>query len=195
MIQAGGLRMAVPLVAFWAVAGLHTAMRSPVAKRGSWIFRTISGTPGQDEMSGGRRLAVCIASIGSVCVMVLIDACAPPGVPGLAEVGMQLLFACGLPLLLAELFFADTRTAPFTGVARRSVHALPLAFVRYFVLMPAFVLTVASGEAWAVSSGTNAVCAAFLLSGAYVSARTFRVWLSSRPDGANELTLLTLHDE
>lgn len=77
VIQANGLPMAVPLLAFWAVAGLHTAMRSPVAKRGSWIFRAICGTPGLDELSGGRRLAVCVSWIGTVCAVVLIDACAP----------------------------------------------------------------------------------------------------------------------
>ena len=195
VIQADGLRMAVPLLAFWAVAGLHTAMRSPVAKRGSWLFRAISGTPGQDELSGGRRLAVCVAWVGIVCTMVLIDACAPRGVPGVAEAGAQFLFACGLPLLLAEIFFADTRTAPFTGVAQRSVHALPLAFVRYFVLMPAFVFTMAAGGSWAASSGRKFVCTAFLLGAAYVSVRTFRVWLSSRPAPTDEPTFVMLHDD
>lgn len=195
VIQANGLRMAVPLVAFWAVAGLHTAMRSPVAKRGSWIFRAISGTPGQEELSGGRRLTVCVAWTAVVCMMVLLNACAPRGVPSVAEAGTQLLFGCGLPLLLAELLFADTRTAPFTGAARRSVHALPLAFVRYFVLMPAFVFTIAAGESWATSSRSKAACAALLLGGACVCARTFRVWLSSRPAPADELTLVMLHDD
>lgn len=195
LIQADGLRMAVPLVAFWAVAGLHTAMRSPVAKRGSWIFQSISGTPGQDELSGGRRLTVCIAWIVTVFMTVLLNARAPRGIAGGAEVGAQLMFACGLPLILAEVFFADTRTAPFTGVARRSMHALPLAFVRYFVLMPAFVLTMAAGESWAASSGSNAACSALLLGAAFLGARTFRVWLSSRPAPADELTLVTLHDD
>ncbi len=195
VFQEDGLRMAVPLIAFWAVAGLHTAMRSPVATRGSWIFRAISGTPGEDELGGGRRLAVCVAWIGIVCTMVLLDACAPRGVPGVKEAGVQLLFGCGLPLLLAELFFADTRTAPFTGAARHSVNALPLAFVGYFVLLPAFVLTVAEAQQWAAGSRRNAICTALLLCGAYVCARNFRIWLSSRPAPEEELTLVTLHED
>ena len=41
-----GLRAAVPIVAFWTIAGLRTAFLSPADKRGSWIFRVILGKPG-----------------------------------------------------------------------------------------------------------------------------------------------------
>ena len=195
VFQAGGLPTAVPLVAFWTVAGLSTATRSPVAKRGSWVFRVIGGAPGQRELGGGRRLTVCAAWLTVLCTVFLLDACAPQGVPGRPELVVQVLFGCGLPLVLAEVFFANTRTVPFTGAARRSVHTLPLTLVRYFVLLPAFVLATTAFESWAATSASRMVCAAFLLGGAYGSARVCRVWLTSRPAPTDELTLVTLHED
>lgn len=195
VFQADGLRMAVPLVAFWAVAGLNTALRSPVGRRGSWIFRAISGTPGEEELRGGRRLTVCVAWAAMVCAIVLLDACAPEGVPGARAVVTQLLFGFGLPLVLAEVFFANTRTAPFTGGGQHSVHALPLTFVRYFVLLPAFVLLMTAAEGWAAASASKTVGAAILLGGAYACAHSFRAWLSCRPAPEDELTLVTLHED
>ena len=40
-----GLRAAVPIAAFWTIAGLRTAFLSPADRRGGWIFRVILGGP------------------------------------------------------------------------------------------------------------------------------------------------------
>ena len=194
VFEPDGLRMAVPLVAFWAIAGLKTALLSPVGRRGSWVFQVIRGAPGQEELRGERRLTLCVAWAATMLTIALLDACAPKGVPGASAVGTQLLFGCGLPLILAEIFFADIRTPPFTGAARRSVRALPLAFVRFFVLLPAFVLLMTEAEARAAVSASRMLYAAILLGGAYLCARSFRIWLSGRPGPEDELTLLTLHE-
>ncbi len=195
VFQRDGLRAAVPLVAFWAVAGLKMALLSPIGRRGSWIFRAINGTPGEEELRGGRRLTACVACAATLLTSLLLDASAPRGVPGTRAVVMQLLFGCGLTFLLTEIFFARTRSAPFTGIGQRSVYALPFAFVRYFVLLPAFVLSVAAVEAWAAASTSKTVCAAVLLGGTYVCARSVRVRLFSLPASREELTLLTFHDD
>ena len=195
VFQADGLRAAVPLVAFWAIAGLKTALLSPIGRRGSWIFRAINGTPGEEELRGGRRLTACVACAATLLTSLLLDACTPRGVPGTRAIVVQLLLGCGLPFVLTEIFFARTRSAPFTGIGQRSVYTLPFAFVRYFVLLPAFVLTVAALEAWAATSASKTVCAAVILGGMYVCARGLRVWLISLPASKDELTLITLHDD
>ncbi|MEA2263355.1 MAG: hypothetical protein QOJ51_6180, partial [Acidobacteriaceae bacterium] len=40
-----GLLAAVPIAAFWTIAGLRTAFLSPADRRGGWIFRLILGRP------------------------------------------------------------------------------------------------------------------------------------------------------
>jgi uncharacterized membrane protein YwzB len=46
-----GLRAAVPIAAFWAIAGLRTAFLSPMDKRGGWVFRVIMGKPGVEQLA------------------------------------------------------------------------------------------------------------------------------------------------
>ena len=46
-----GLRAAVPIAAFWTIAGLRTAFLSPTDKRGGWIFRVILGKPASAHLA------------------------------------------------------------------------------------------------------------------------------------------------
>ena len=42
-LSTDGLRAAVPIAAFWTIAGLRNAFLSPADRRGGWIFRVILG--------------------------------------------------------------------------------------------------------------------------------------------------------
>ena len=190
-----GLRMAVPVVAFWAVAGMKTALLSPIGHRASWIFQAICGEPGKDELRGVRRLTLCIAWAMTLAAIALLDAAAPEGMPAARTIVTQLISGCGLPLILTELFFAGNRTVPFTAAARRSVNSLPFTFVRYFVIFPTFALSITAGETWAAASVPKTIGAASALAAACVCARGIRIWLGARPTPPDELTLLAFHSD
>ena len=46
-----GLLAAVPIVAFWTIAGLRNAFLSPMDRRGGWVFRVILGRPGPAQLA------------------------------------------------------------------------------------------------------------------------------------------------
>lgn len=193
VIVEDGLRMAVPIVAFWVVAGMKTALLSPVGQRGSWVFHVIGGAPGAEELRGARRLALSLATLLTLLSIVMLDGAAPRGVPDTRTVLAQVIFGCGVPVLLTELLFANVRGVPFTGAKKRSVNHLPMLFVRYFVVFPAFALSVAAMEARAAQSPVRLLGAAAGLALVCLGARELRLWLSARPEAEDELMLLGFH--
>jgi len=190
VFSSDGLRMSVPVVAFWAVAGMKTVMLSPIGRRGSWIFRVIDGTPGNEVLRGGRVLTTCVAIAGTLLSIAVLNALAPRNLIGASMLVTQVLFGCTLPIILTEIFFADVRTVPFTGIERRSVHELPFTFVLYFVIFPAFVLTMAAAEGWTSVSVRNTSLGVMALGAAYLMAFSFRMWLGARLPPKEELTLI-----
>lgn len=190
VFSSAGLRMSVPVVAFWAVAGMKTVMLSPIGRRGSWIFRVIDGTPGNEVLRGGRVLTTCVAIAGTLLSIAALNALAPRNLIGIRMLVTQVLFGCTLPIILTEIFFADFRTVPFAGIERRSVHELPFTFVRYFVIFPAFVLTMAAAEDWTSLSVLNTSLGVIALGAASLMACSFRMWLIARLPPKEELTLI-----
>jgi hypothetical protein len=185
-----GLRVALPIVVFWTVAGMKTALLSPLGRRGSWIFHVIGGSPDPAQLRGARLLTTCTATVATLLAVGALDAAAPHGALGPRLLATQLLFACSLPLILSQLFFAGVRTVPFTGADRISTRELPLAFVRYFVTFPAFALSIAAAEIWTEVSVAHLVGGALLLLASYLLASEFRVWRATMPPLQEELTLM-----
>ena len=50
-ISSSGVRLAVPTLAFWIVAGLCTSLLSPADPAGSWVFRLIHGNASSDHLA------------------------------------------------------------------------------------------------------------------------------------------------
>ena len=73
-----GLRAAVPIIAFWTVAGLRAAFLGPADRRVNWLFRIIHGKPGWDESAATRMWVLLWALALTLGSVALIHAVAPP---------------------------------------------------------------------------------------------------------------------
>jgi len=147
-----GVRAALPVLAFWTVAGLRTALGAPVDRRGGWVFRVIQGRPTLEHLNGAKiwvalwGLAISLLTVGALREV------APNGLRApLATVG-QIVVALGLCLLLTDFLFMKTLAVPFTELRRASITDMPLLFVRYFVMFPVLVLAILGLETWMESS-------------------------------------------
>jgi hypothetical protein len=149
-----GLRAAVPIIAFWTVAGLRAAFLGAADRRVNWIFRIIHGKPGWDESAATRMWVLMWAlalTLGSVALIHLV---APPELRNWKAFVIQISTGASLCLLLTDAFFLNVKIVPFTGT--RSAGSMNLAYVliQYFGLFPPLVLIVLSLEDWiAVSAG------------------------------------------
>jgi hypothetical protein len=162
---AHGIRAAVPTIAFWTVAGLQTALASPVDLRGSWVFRVILGPPGVEQLEGTKMWVTlwgCATSIGAV---VMLHAIAPHELYGMHTMAGQVIVAVGVSLLLTDLLFFNRKALPFTARQRTAFTDIPLVFVKYIVLFPELVSIVVGCEPWVEASMGHLVKAASLIVG------------------------------
>ncbi len=147
LLLPGGAREAVPIVAFWAVAGLSTVIASPVDRRGSWLFRVISGRAQPEHLIGATIFVGLWAAIISVATAVMMYCLFPSATRELCMLASELIAAVGGSILLAEGLLFALRTVPFTHLRKSSTEDLPLGFVRYFIAFPLFVLLTVHFEA------------------------------------------------
>ncbi len=138
----GGAREAVPIVAFWVVAGLSTVIASPVDRRGAWLFRVISGRAQPEHLVGATLFVGLWAAMISVATALLMYCLTPTAMRGPAVLASQLITAVGGSIILADGLLFAFRTVPFTHLRKSSTEDLPLGFLRYFIAFPLFVLCV-----------------------------------------------------
>ncbi len=154
VLSSVGLRAAVPIVAFWTVAGLRAAFLGAADRRVNWIFRIIHGKPGWDESAATRMWVLMWALALTLGSVELIHLVAPPELRDWKAFVIQIFTAVSLCLLLTDAFFLNVKTVPFTG--RSTANSMNLAYVliQYFGLFPPLVLIVLSIEDWiAISAG------------------------------------------
>jgi hypothetical protein len=162
-----GLKAAVPIVAFWTIAGLRGAFLGPADRRVNWIFRVIHGKPGWDESAATRIWVLLWALVLTLGCVALSQVIAPPGLSGWRNASIQVFVGASLSLLLTDAFFLNVKTVPFTGV--RSASSMNLAFVliQYFGLFPPLVLFTLGVEDWLHVSVGHLLAAAVLVVGAH----------------------------
>ena len=102
-----GLRAAVPIIAFWTVAGLRAAFLGPADRRVNWLFRVIHGKPGWDESAATRMWVLLWALLLTLGSVVLIHAVAPPALRDWRSFGIQLFAGASLCVLLTDAFFLN----------------------------------------------------------------------------------------
>ena len=134
-----GIRAAVPVVAFWAVAGLRAAFAAPVDRRGAWVFRLILGNPKAAHLAGTRIWITGWTACISVATALVLHVLSPASMQTMRILAGQLVVAVGLSFLLTDLFLFSTNTLPFTHVRKSSITDFPLIIMRYFILFPLFV--------------------------------------------------------
>jgi hypothetical protein len=167
-----GLRAAVPVAAFWTIAGLRTAFLSPTDRRGGWIFRVILGKPGAAQLAT-TTLWILPCVIGLTLGMVaLISLVAPAELRGWKSVTCQMLVAIGLCLLLTDALFLKVRSIPFTGEARAPAANLAFILLQYFGLFPPLVLLTVGLEPWLKASVWHVLGTVAVIVAAHVAMRT-----------------------
>jgi hypothetical protein len=143
-----GLRAAVPIVAFWTIAGLRTAFLSPADRRGGWLFRVILGRPGLTQLGAAKLWVVLCGMVLTLAFLALVSAIGPAQLRGWRFATSQGLVAIGLCLLLTEALFLKVRTIPFTGAAGAPTTNLAFILLQYFGFFPPLVLLTLSLEPW-----------------------------------------------
>jgi hypothetical protein len=163
-----GLRAAVPIVAFWIIAGLRTAFLSPADRRGAWLFRVILGRPGQTQLATAKLWVLLCGLVLTLGIVALVSVIIPPPLRGWRSATSQALVAVGLCLLLTEALFLKVRAIPFTGAAEAPATNLAFILLQYFGFFPPLVLLTLSLEPWLEANlwhatGTIAIIVAGLL--------------------------------
>jgi hypothetical protein len=153
------MRYAVPIMAFWTVAGLRAALLSPISQPGSWIFRVIHGRPKLDHLRATRRWVAVTTSIVTMATVLVLHKIAPPELHGTRFILDQLITALALSILLTDIFFLRVGAIPFTEARPYSVDDLSYVVVTYFILYPVFVLKSVAFEAWMEASPQHLVVA------------------------------------
>jgi hypothetical protein len=163
-----GIRSAIPIMAFFTVAGLRSVIAAPVDRRGSWLFRVSIGRPRSSHLAGAYiwvSLATFLTSTGTA---LLLHPFSPAGMMSPCITTGQLLVAVGLSLLLPDVLLFSVRAIPFTHLHKSSVNDLPLAVLRYIVLFPIFVSILVAKEAWIEVSATHLLATMILFIGAHL---------------------------
>jgi len=163
----GGIRSAVPIMAFWAVVGLRSTLSTPVDRRGIWLFRVLIGRPRPGHLAGTRIWITLWALLVSLGTALCLHALSPASLKTPCITAGQLVVVIGVSFLLADIFLFSVRTIPFTHLRKGTITDLPLAVVRYFVLFPLFVAIVVHKEAQIELSASHLVETLLILAAAH----------------------------
>jgi uncharacterized membrane protein YwzB len=147
-----GLRAAVPIAAFWAIAGLRTAFLSPMDRRGGWVFRVILGKPGVAQLAATTLWILPYVLLLTLAMVALISLVAPLELRAWRPAMSQTLVAVGLCLLLTDALFLKVTSIPFTGERRAPATNLAFILLQYFGFFPPLVLLTIALEPWLEAS-------------------------------------------
>jgi hypothetical protein len=141
-----GIRTAVPIMIFFTVVGLRSAISAPADRRGAWLFGVLIGRPRSEHLTGTRIWVTPCTLIVGLGTALLLHAFSPDSMKSARTVMGQLLIAVGLPLLLSDILLFPVLTIPFTHLHKSSVNDLPLAVICYFVFFPIFISLIVQTE-------------------------------------------------
>lgn len=148
VVPVQGVRMVIPLVAFWTVMGLRTALHSPLLLKGSWVFRAIDGRPREESLRAARALVFAVATTLIVMTVAILHFVEPRSMRTSATTVTDLLLGVGLSLVLTGLAFLTLRTIPFTTARFKTVNQLPATLVLYLLVFPYFAMKVQGMYLW-----------------------------------------------
>ena len=106
----------------------------------------------------------------------------PAPMHGFLVIAGQAVLAVGVTVLLTRAFLLRTGEIPFTATRVPSTRDLPMSFVRYMVIFPAFVFFVVNHEPWVEASAIHLVATVALLAGIYVLVGWMRTEYLRRSD-------------
>jgi hypothetical protein len=153
-ISPSGVRLAVPALAFWIVAGLCTSLLSPADPAGSWVFRLIHGKASTDHLAATKLWVLLWAMTLTLGAVAVLQISSYPQLRAPRELVTQVLVAAGICLLLTDAFSLQTATIPFTEARVPRNTDLGFILLRYIVFFPALVVATVNYEWWIeVSAG------------------------------------------
>ncbi len=152
-ISADGVRAAIGMMTFWAVAGLRTALGSPGNRQGGWVWRFLHGSPPQFEMTLQKLLAakmwVMLCSVAlTVGALFMFRAIEPRELLGAQATVAQLIVAAGMCVLLTDAGFLQVVTVPFTGGGPQKEENLAFTLLKFFTFFPLIVWLSGFSEEW-----------------------------------------------
>jgi hypothetical protein len=152
-VSADGIRVAVSIVVFWVIAGLRMAFLSSGNQRGRWIFHVVHGNPPDvqtlTEQLGAAQVWVLLWTVIATLGMCLIfRAIAPAELLLNRAIEAQILVAASMVLLLADAFFLNVTSLPFTSDQVREQPNLALTVLKYFTFFPVVAAVPLQLEPW-----------------------------------------------
>lgn len=166
-----GLRAAIPMLAFWTVAGLRMALASPVDQRGGWIFGIIHGRPRLDHLVAAKVWVFLWGCAITLAAVAGAHAIGPAALRGWRVTLGQVVVAVGLSLLLTDAFFMKVKVVPFTKGQTSGERNLALVVVPYMVYFPLLVWKAVELEGWIEASGRHLLIAAGWIAAAHFAMR------------------------
>jgi hypothetical protein len=139
-VSADGIRVAIPIVAFWVIAGMRAAFVSSGNRQGNWALRIVHGQPPhfdaaiQEFTAAKVWVALCAVTI-TLLAFGLLRLVAPPELLSTRVTAAQLLVSMGMCLLLTDAFFLNVTAIPFTGGTREQSN-LAFTVLKYFSTFP-----------------------------------------------------------
>jgi hypothetical protein len=168
-LSADGMRVALPLIAFWTIAGLRMTFVSPGNQRGGWIFRVIKGKPTLDQLQPAQTWVLLWGLGVTLGAYALLHAVSPAELLSWNVCAGQLIATAGVCILLTDLFFLHVRILPFTGEqAAGGQHQLAATLLKYFSALPVVILLPLYCEGKMEKSGAGMAAAVLLIAGAHL---------------------------
>ena len=166
-----GVRLAIPIVAFWTVAALRSVLHAPILKDGSWAFRVVHGRAKDAHLYAAYRWVASCALLITLSTVQLLHLFSPAAWHGIDANLTQLLIGAAVPISLADLFFSRQTKFPFAEVTPYSVDSLSIAVVTYFLLFPALCSGVVVCEPWIEAAPSHLLVAGAALLATHLAFR------------------------
>jgi hypothetical protein len=170
-ISSSGVRLAVPAMAFWIVAGLCTSLLSPADPAGSWVFRLIHGKASSDHLAATKLWVLLWATTMTVGAVAVLQVISYPELRGPRELVTQVVVAVGICLLLTDAFLLQTATIPFTEARVPRNTDLAFILLRYIVFFPVLVTATVNYEWWIEVSAGHLIVTTLLIIAAHFALR------------------------
>jgi hypothetical protein len=152
-VSTDGIRVAVSIVVFWIVAGFRMAFISSGNQRGRWIFHIVQGNPPDvetltEQLAAAKVWVLLWAVIATLGVCSIFRAIAPPELLSARAIEAQIFVAASMVLLLADAFFLNVTSLPFTSEQAREQPNLALTLLKYFTFFPVVAALPLQLEPW-----------------------------------------------
>ena len=190
-ISGFGLHAVLPLLLYWAAAGLHIAFGTPQSLSARWVFRVV----GVDAQACVRATRHWVFGCELLLVSAITAACAVLGW-GWRALIVQAVWGVCFAVGLVESFFVAQRGAPFTRARAPGKTSLPAILTLYLGVLSPLLFGLAWTEVRTEHRLTLLFVPVLLAIASRITLRWVRhqlLWVGEETEGAEgEIQLLGL---